>query len=177
MDFGSCQTIELCYAVRRSPYRTIPMLPTPSLRLAPVTWRSARQFVSEHHRHHVPPRGHRFSIAVNDEAGNLVGVAIVGRPVARHLDDGWTVEVTRCCTLGASNACSMLYGAARRIAKEIGYKRIITYTLATESGASLRAAGWTQIAETEGGSWHRTSRPRNDRHPLVRKHRWECLLS
>ena len=149
----------------------------PLLRLAPVTWRTARHFVSQHHRHHMPPRGHKFSIAVEDEAGSLVGVAIVGRPVARHLDDGWTVEVTRCCTLGAENACSMLYGAARRIAKEIGYKRIVTYTFATESGVSLRAAGWSLVANTDGGSWDRPSRPRNDRHPLVRKNRWECVLA
>ena len=152
------------------------MEPVPSLRLTPITWRDAIQFVSQNHRHHLPPRGHKFSIAVQDAAGNLVGVAISGRPVARHLDDGWTVEVTRCCTLGAQNACSMLYGAARRIAKEIGYKRIITYTLANESGVSLRAACWVPVAATKAESWSRPRRYRIDRHPIVPKVRWECLL-
>lgn len=145
-------------------------------RPAPITWRHAQEFVSEHHRHHLPPRGHKLSISVRDDAGQLAGVAILGRPVARHLDDGWTVEVTRCCTLGATNACSMLYGTARRIAKEMGYRRIITYTLATESGVSLRAAGWTCVGATDGGSWNRPSRRRTDKHPVTPKLRWESLL-
>lgn len=150
---------------------------TAPLRLTPITWKKATRFVSQYHRHHGPPHGHKFSIAVEDQAGNLVGVAIVGRPLARRLDDGWTVELTRCCTLGTPNACSMLYGAARRIAKEIGYRRIITYTLASEAGVSLKAAGWVPTTETRGGSWDRTARPRIDRHPTMPKVRWECLLS
>lgn len=98
------------------------------LNLQPITFEEACEFVRRHHRHHVPPQGHKFSIAVND-GEKVVGVIIVGRPVARHLDDGWTLEVTRCCTDGTRNACSMLYGAARRTAWALGYRRLITYTL------------------------------------------------
>jgi hypothetical protein len=130
----------------------------------------------ENHRHHGPPRGHKFSLAIRDDGGKLVGVAIVGRPVARQLEDGWTVEVTRCCTLGATNACSMLYSASRRIAKEMGYRRIITYTLASESGVSLKAAGWVPVAQTKAESWSRSRRHRIDKHPIVPKVRWECSL-
>src|SRR5437870_1633786 len=111
------------------------------MRIVPITLRAACAFVAAHHRHHPPPRGHKFSLAV-DDGGHLAGVAIVGRPVARALDDGFTLEVLRVCTLGTKNACSMLYGAARRIAKEMGYRRIVTYTLASEPGTSLRASGW-----------------------------------
>src|SRR5205085_12020733 len=132
--------------------------------------------VAAHRRHHPPPRGHKWSIAV-EEQGQIVGVAIVGRPVARALDDGFTLEVTRLCVRpGVPNACSMLYGAARRVAKEMGYRRIVTYTLAAEPGTSLRASGWTDAADVPGRSWSRTSRPRTDRHPTTDKRRWECLL-
>ena len=102
------------------------------------------------------------------------GVAIVGRPVARMSDNGWTLEVNRCCTDGSKNACSMLYGAAWRAAKALGYKRLVTYTLPEEGGTSLRAAGWKLLGEAGGGSWNRSSRPRIDTAPTQGKLAWEA---
>src|SRR4051794_3010490 len=101
---------------------------------------------------HPPPRGHKFSVAV-EEGVEVVGVAICGRPVSRCLDDGLTLEVLRVCTTDTPNACSALYGAARRVAKEMGYQRIVTYTLASEAGTSLKASGWKQVADVAGRSW------------------------
>ncbi len=141
----------------------------------PLTFAEAAEFVRQHHRHLQPPQGHKFSIGLNrDDA--IVGVVVVGRPVARMLDDTWTAEVTRCCVLeGYPGACSQLYGAAWRAAREMGYRKLITYTLAdTEPGTSLKAAGWQIVAATQDGqSWGRRNRPRVDLHPLQRKLRWE----
>jgi hypothetical protein len=136
--------------------------------IVPLDLAEANAFVAEHHRHHRPVVGHKFSIgaALNDK---IVGVAIVGRPVSRMRDDGLTLEVTRLCTDGTRNACSFLYGAAARAAFALGYKRIGTYILASEPGTSLAAAGWRLIGETSGGSWSRPSRPRVDKHPLQPK--------
>ena len=138
------------------------------LTAVPVGLDEANAFVAEHHRHHRPVVGHKFSIgaALGDA---IVGVVIVGRPVARRRDDGLTLEVTRLCTDGSRNACSFLYGAAARAAFALGYKRIGTYILASENGASLRASGWRMIGETPGRSWSVPSRPRVDTHPLQRK--------
>lgn len=144
------------------------------LTLQPITYPEAAAFIAEHHRHHLPPQGWKFGIAVND-GERVRGVVTVGRPVARHLDDGLTLEVTRCCTDGAKNAPSMLYGAAWRAAKALGYKRLITYTLTEEPGTSLTAAGWRLVAESSGGSWSRTDRPRVDTHPTQPKLRWEAV--
>lgn len=144
------------------------------LELQPITFREACAYIAEHHRHHQPPIGHKFSIAVNDGATMVVGVIMVGRPVNRHLDNGWTAEVTRCCTDGMKNAASMLYAAAWRAARAIGYKRLITYTLATESGTSLKAAGWRVLYQTRGGSWNCPSRPRVNTHPCGQKLLWEA---
>ena len=118
------------------------------LRIVPVTFRQAQAFIAAYHRHHKPPRGMKFCIGV-DADGQLAGVATVGRPVARVYDDGYTLEVNRTCTDGTPNVNSMLYGAAWRAAKALGYRRLITYTQAGESGASLRAAGYRVIAERE----------------------------
>jgi len=127
----------------------------------------ANEFVKQHHRHHRPVPGHLYSIgAVLDQ---IVGVVIVGRPVARGRDDGMTAEVTRLCTDGTHNACSFLYGAAARAAFALGYKRIGTYILASEPGTSLAAANWRLIGEVRGRSWTTPSRPRVDRHPLQNK--------
>ena len=138
------------------------------LALAPCDFDVAAAFVREHHRHHTPPQGHKFSLAAmaGDE---LVGVVIVGRPVARRRDDGFTLEVTRLCTNGHRNACSFLYGAAARAAFALGYRRIGTYILKREPGTSLVAAGWKLIAETPGKSWSVPSRPRADKHPIEPK--------
>jgi hypothetical protein len=144
------------------------------LRIMPVTFRQAVRFIAEHHRHHRPPRGMKFAIGVSD-GRELVGVATVGRPVARHLDDGSTVEVTRTCTLQVPNANSMLYGAAWRAARAMGYTCMVTYTQAGESGSSLRAAGFVRVAELRARpGWHTASRPRADAGvDRVARTRWE----
>lgn len=141
--------------------------------MQPITFAEARVFIEEHHRHHGTPVSHKFSIAAND-GQKVVGVVVVGRPVARHYDDGYTLEVARCCTDGTKNACSLLYGAAWRAAKALGYRRIVTYTLISEDGASLRAAGWTVLHKTQGGTWNREGRPRVDKAPLEPKLCWEA---
>jgi hypothetical protein len=143
-----------------------------SLSITPITIREALAYVSAHHRHHAPPTGALFALACSTGTG-VAGVAIIGRPVARGLQDGWTAEVTRCCTDGTRNAPSMLYRAGWRAARAIGYRRLITYTLPEEGGASLRAAGFRLIGEAGGGSWNCKSRPRIDTHPTQTKLRWE----
>lgn len=140
--------------------------------IVPCTVKDAAVYIRAHHRHHRAPTGGLFALAVEHE-GSMRGVAVVGRPVARALADGRTAEVTRLCTDGTPNACSMLYGAAWRAARALGYRRLVTYTLASEPGASLRGAGWTLIGEAGGGSWSRPSRPREDQHPTQTKLRWE----
>jgi len=143
-----------------------------SLTIVPCTIADAGAFVAQHHRHHRKPTSALFALAVA-HLERIVGVAIVGRPVARNASDGWTAEVTRLCTDGTRNACSMLLAAAWRAARALGYRRLITYTLPEEGGASLRAAGWRLVGESKGGSWSRSARPRVDRHPTQRKLRWE----
>lgn len=143
-----------------------------SLHLQPVTLKEANRFIEQHHRHHLPPQGAKFAIAVND-GEKVVGVIVVGRPVARLFDDGFTAEVTRCCTDGTKNAASMLYGAAWRAARAMGYRRLVTYTLNTEPGTSLKAAGWKLIGQAGGGTWNRKARPRVDTHPTGQKLLWE----
>lgn len=145
------------------------------LELTTVSLAEANGFVSDLHRHHKPVVGHKFSLGAV-LAGKLVGVAIVGRPVARMRDDGKTLEVTRLCTDGTKNACSFLYGAAARAAFALGFKRIGTYILKSESGVSVKAAGWRLIGETKGGSWSRSSRPRTDKHPTEQKQLFEVTL-
>lgn len=143
-----------------------------SLELTPIEFAEACAFVALHHRHHAPPQGHKFSIAAS-EGDQVRGVVMVGRPVARGRQDGWTLEVTRLCTDGTRNACSMLYAAAWRATRALGYRRLGTYTLASESGASLRAAGWRIVGEVHGRSWSCQSRPRVDTHPTQDKLLWE----
>jgi hypothetical protein len=131
-----------------------------TLAVVPVRFADACAFVAAWHRHHAPPPGAKFCIGASAE-GVLVGVAIVGRPVARHLDDGRTLEVTRTATDGTTNSNSVLYGAAWRAARALGYTRLITYTQAGETGASLRGAGWRVIAQRPARpGWNRPSRPR-----------------
>lgn len=142
------------------------------LELVPIELAEANAFVTQLHRHHRPVVGHRFSIGAALD-GRVVGVAIVGRPVARHRQDGWTVEVTRLCTDGTRNACSFLYGAAWRAARAMGYRRIGTYILKSEDGTSLKAAGWRIVHEVKGRSWDTPSRPRVDKHPTQHKLLWE----
>lgn len=146
---------------------------TGKLTIVPVTFREACDFVAAHHRHHKPPRGHKFSVGVaRDEV--LVGVAIIGRPVARAYDDGRTLEVTRTATDGTPNANSVLYGAARRAVFALGYDRLITYTQEGECGASLRGAGWTVIAKRKPrAGWHTPSRPRENKNDHVERTLWD----
>lgn len=142
------------------------------LTLKPITLRAAAAYVVENHRHHGTVRGCCFCLSAYLD-DRLVGVAIVGRPVARGLQDGYTAEVTRLCTDGTKNACSFLYAAAWRACRAIGYRRLVTYILATEEGTSLRAAGWRVVAQVDGRSWSCPSRPRTDKHPTVDKVRYE----
>lgn len=142
------------------------------LELRPIIRDDAFAFIRRHHRHHDVPVGGLWWQSVHDDDGKLAGVAISGRPVARALDDGLTAEVTRLCTDGTPNACSMLYGAARRVAQDKGYRRGLTYILASESGASLRAAGYRYLWAVKGRSWDCPSRPRTDKHPTEDKQAW-----
>lgn len=152
----------------------------------PIELKEANDFIAKLHRHHAPVHRDKFRFRVVDENGETHGVIQLARPVSRKLDDGDTIEVVRCCTDGTRNACSFLYSRAARIAKEMGYKKIITYILKSESGVSLKAAGW--ILENDccgGGSWDVPSRPRNlvnpemnlffderTKYPTEKKQRW-----
>lgn len=129
------------------------------LTLTPINLKTANAFVQQYHRHHKPTRGHKFSIGVS-ENGALVGVAICGRPVARRLDDGYTLEVNRLCTDGTPNACSILYAAAYRAARAMGYNRVVTYILDTENGSSLKAAGYTCEGRAGGLEWNGAKAPK-----------------
>ncbi len=152
------------------------------LQIRPITLREANRYVAENHRHNIPTNGHKFSIACFD-GERLCGVAIAGQPVARLLDDGLTIEIRRVCTDGTRNACSILYGACSRCAKEMGYKRVVTYTLKSEPGTSLKASGFINMGEAGGDSWNRTKRPREAKQITLfgeevkysedRKIRWE----
>jgi hypothetical protein len=146
------------------------------LEIVHVKLADANAFVARHHRHHKPVPGHKYSIGV-ESSGVLVGVAIIGRPVARLQDDGLTLEVNRVATDGTKNACSILYGAARRACFALGFKRLITYTLPSEGGASLRGAGWKLLGSAGGGKWSRTNRLRDDDHPTQTKLKWEATTT
>jgi hypothetical protein len=145
-----------------------------SVRLSvfPVDLAEANAFVRLHHRHHGPTVGHKFSLGARVD-DKCVAMIICGRPVARMEDDGYTIEVLRLASDGTRNACSFLYRAAWRVAKEMGYKRGVTRILNTEEGASLRGAGWVLVGPSGGGSWSVPSRPRIDKHPTQGKLLWE----
>ena len=144
------------------------------MKIIPITFKIACDFVSRYHRHHKPTAGCKFCIGIENDA-KLVGVAVCGRPVSRHLDDGFTCEINRVCTDGTKNACSMLYGACCRIAKNMGYKKIITYTLQSENGASLRASNFELIGKAGGKIWT-GSRKRDNGVPQELKNKWERIL-
>lgn len=147
------------------------------LELQPITLREANRFIAEYHRHHLPPQGAKYAIAVACE-DKIVGIATIGRPVSRMRDDGWTLEVTRVCTIdGYKNVASMLYGAAWRAARAMGYKKLITYILREETGTSLIAAGYKEIGVAGGGSWNRKNRVRIDKHPIEQKKLFEARSS
>jgi hypothetical protein len=142
--------------------------------IVPISHKEANAVVKKFHRHHKPTVGHKFSLAVSKN-GVVVGVAIVGRPIARKLDNGWTLEVNRCCTDGTPNACSMLYRAAWRVCIGLGYLRLITYTMTNESGASLKGANFKCLGLKGGGNWNTKLRPRIDTDNLLQGQKllWE----
>jgi hypothetical protein len=142
------------------------------LTVVPVSISEAKAFVNAHHRSRKAPISGKFALGVSDETGCVRGVAMVGRPVSRGLDDGWTLEVQRLCTDGAKNACSMLYSACWRAARALGWRKLITYIESTETGVSLSAAGWQELGRVKGRSWHCKSRPRVDVYPKQEKIRF-----
>jgi hypothetical protein len=135
----------------------------------------ANEYVRSHHRHSKPVQGYKFAVAACN--GELCGVGIAGRPVARALDDGSTIEILRVCTDGTRNACSLLYGALCRAAANLGYRLAVTYTRESESGSSLRAAGFSPVANVKDRQWDTPSRPREDRELIGDKIRWQRKLS
>ncbi len=141
--------------------------------IEPISLAAANSFVVAWHRHSGQVIGHLWSHGLFGADLTLHGVAIVGRPVARALDDGATVEVTRLATDGTRNACSRLYAAAVREARRRGYRRVVTYTLATETGASVRAAGFSRTAAVPGREWTTPTRPRRLRRHNPDRIRWE----
>lgn len=148
-----------------------------TLELVPVTLTYARNFVDEFHRHHIAPQGGLFAIGIGD-GKEIIGVAIIGRPVARLLNDGFTAEVTRLCIKeGYLHAASKLYAACWRAARSVGYRRLVTYTLLEEQGISLIAAGYKVVGQTRGGSWDTPKYPRVDAHPTGPKRRWERAVN
>ena len=148
------------------------------MKIVPMSLSEANQFVANFHRHNKPVQGAKFAIGASD-GKTLIGVAIVGRPVSRHLDDGSTAEVTRCCVLtdAPKGACSFLYSRSWRVWAAMGGERLMTYTLQSESGASLRGAGWKVVGQSpgfaEGKGW--TNRPGREWQTVVgqAKFRWE----
>jgi hypothetical protein len=147
------------------------------MKIKPCSLKEANEYVSLHHRHHKPSRGHKFSIKVVDENGLTVGVAICGRPVSRHLDNGEILEINRVCTDGTYNACSMLYGACARIAKDMGYRKIITYILLSENGASLKASNFICEGAAGGEMWTGKRSGRDNGVPKELKTRWSKTFS
>lgn len=147
-----------------------------SLTIVPIFRDEAFAFIDQLHRHHKKPVGSIFQIAVSN-GEKIVGVAVVGHPNSRMTQrDAFTVEVTRLCTDGTKNACSILYASCWRVARELGYRRLITYILDTESGVSLNAAGWKLVGQRGGGPWSRKSRPRVDTHPMQKKLLFEKVI-
>lgn len=145
------------------------------MKIVPCTYKTAAEFVNKNHRHHNASIGCKFCIGVVNDSNQLCGVAICGRPVSRYLDNGETLEINRVCTDGTKNACSMLYGACCRIAKAMGYKKVITYTLISENGASLKASNF--IFDGEAGGIHWTGkRNRSSTVPQEKKIRWHYDL-
>jgi hypothetical protein len=148
-----------------------------SLRIIPLELDEANELVSRWHRHHKPAVGHRFSIGVATGDGEVVGAAIIGRPVARLTDYRSVLEVTRLVTNGHKNACSILYAAAARVAREMGYEKIQTFVLDTETGTSLVAAGWQLEGLTSASHTWNNRDGRRDDQPKTPKRRYSKVLN
>lgn len=146
------------------------------MKAEPIELKTANEFVANLHRHHPPVYRDKFRLACIADDGHMCGVIQAARPVSRHIDNGKTIEVVRCCTDGEYNACSFLYSRMARIAKEMGYEKIITYILDSETGTSLKAAGWHKEADTYGHNWNCPSRPRNTQAPACNKQRWSKAI-
>ena len=146
----------------------------PRLRIVPIEFDEATAFVRRVHRTHKPPRGYKFALAVSS-GDEICGVVIVGRPVSRMLQDGFTLEVLRLATDGTKNACSCLYASAWRAARAMGYDRVVTYILKSEPGTSLKAAGWSEVYRSRNQSWNRKKRPRVDTAPQQEKIRFQRM--
>lgn len=142
----------------------------------PLTLKEANAFVTGHHRHHGQVQGCKFAIGC-EVSSQLVGVALCGRPVSRHLDDGTRLEVNRLCSDGTKNVCSFLYSRCARIAREMGYKEIITYILPTEDGTSLQASGWEFDGFAQPPVWKSKGRENRQQPNPVRKLRYKKCLS
>lgn len=145
------------------------------LEVHPIGLKAANRFVEANHRHHKKVAGHKFSICAC-KGDIIVGVAICGRPVSRHMDDGTVIEINRLCTDGTRNACSLLYGACCRIAKEMGYRKIITYILESENGASIKASNFKCEGKAGGEMWT-GERARDNGVPKEMKTRWVRVLN
>ena len=147
------------------------------MKAVPLELKDANAFITAHHRHNSPVHRDKWRFGVVDDNGKLIGVLQAAKPVARLLDDGKTIEIVHCCTDGTKNLCSFMLGRARRIAKAMGYNKIISYIHDTENGASYKAAGWHNEADTRGGrSWNTPSRPRTTVAPTCNKQRWALIL-
>ena len=142
--------------------------------IRPVTFRQASDYINQYHRHHRATVGCKFCIGLYENE-KLIGCAVCGRPVSRYLDDGLTCEINRVCTDGTRNACSMLYGACCRTAKAMGYRQIITYTLESESGTSLKASNFLDDGIAGGKIWT-GNRKRNNGVPQEKKRRWRRVF-
>jgi hypothetical protein len=149
----------------------------PKLRVVPLTLKQANEMIAKLHRHHKPVVGHRFTLGAMLD-GALVGAVVVGRPVSRELPQYEVAEVTRLVTDGTPMACSFLYQAAARTAKEMGFTSIQTYILDSEPGTSLKAAGWKMDGYTAGGNWnHSWRKGRREDQPMFPKQRWMRVLN
>lgn len=147
------------------------------LHVIPFTLKQANQLIAQMHRHHKPVVGHRFSLGCVDSSGFVCGACVVGRPISRELPQYEIAEVTRLVTDGTKNACSVLYSAAARVCKEMGFLKIQTYILESESGTSLLASGWVYELTTAGGNWnHSWRKGRREDQPMCKKQRWAKIL-
>ena len=147
------------------------------IHIAPCSLNEANDFVLKHHRHHKPCTGHKFSVSIRNSDNEILGVAICGRPISRYLDDGYTLEINRCCTMGVKNGCSMLYGACIRIAKAMGYDKVITYTLESEDGASLKASNFKYDGIAGGTVWTGRRSGHDNGVPAEMKKRWVYITA
>ena len=146
------------------------------LKIKPINISEAKNYVKIHHRHNIPPTGGKFAISCFENE-RMCGVAICGRPVSRFLDNGETLEIYRNCTDGTKNACSKLYGACVRIAKNMGYKKVITYTLESESGTSLKASNLRLIGKAGGKEWTGKRKREYYVSPKELKNKWEYVFN